>query len=114
VDYDVSEIEQDPIAVGMTLNAPDAHARLFDLFRDAIGDRPRLNFGASGDDDELVGDNRFAGDVDLHELFAFFIECGRPHELKNVRQLLPPSCRLLCRMLSWLPRSPERAAVLCS
>jgi|GEM_PF-4473280 len=68
-----TEIEQDPTAFGVALDAGYPPAGALDRFDDRIGDRPGLDLRTSGDQREIVGKNRFRADFERLELLAFFL-----------------------------------------
>lgn len=103
MDDDVAEIDEDPVAVGVALDARYFQSVLLDLLADAVRDGSRLNLRASRDDDELVGEDRASGDVDLREIFRFFVERRRAYDVNYVRQCQPPGYRLVGRRCSSRP-----------
>ena len=76
VDDGIAQIEQDPAAIGMALDALDGVAVGLRGLDDRVDDRTRLNLRTAGDDCERVGKNRAAGYVDGNEVFALFFERG--------------------------------------
>ena len=86
----VAEIDQDPAAVAIALGARDVEAVFARGVGDRIGDRARLDFRAAGDDDERVGDDGPAVEVEDGDIFAFFVfGCGAD-DVDEFRQSVSP------------------------
>jgi hypothetical protein len=66
----VAKVEQNPRAVGISLDAPDRQALSFTALDDRIGDGACLNFRTTGDQGKGVGKNRASGDVDGDKILA--------------------------------------------
>jgi hypothetical protein len=81
VDDGVPEIEQNPSAVGVTLDASDRMTGGFCALDDRIGDRARLNLGPSGHEHERIREYRAPAYVDGNKIFAFFFERGVPNDV---------------------------------
>lgn len=73
MDDDGAEIDQNPAAVIIAFGPGDGEAGAANRLDDRIGDGPGLNLGPPGDDDEGVGNDRAAFEIEERELFAFFV-----------------------------------------
>lgn len=72
--YYGAAIEQYPITVAIPFDARDVKAGAFEGIPNVVRDRSCLNFRSSRDDNERIRDNALSRDVDLDEIFSFFIE----------------------------------------
>jgi hypothetical protein len=73
---DRAEVDQDPAAVLIALGAGDREAVFPRCIGDRIGDRARLDFRAAGDDDERIGDDGPAVEVQDGDILAFLVFGG--------------------------------------
>ena len=92
MDDDATRVEQYPAAVGVALDACGAEPTLAQCQRDRIGNRARLNLRTSGRDDECIGENALADQIDRLNIFSFLIERRLAHGLKQIAQKVRPSC----------------------
>ncbi len=88
--YDRAKIDQDPAAVGVPLGARDREPVLANALGDRIGDRARLDGRASGDDDELVGDDGPPVEIEDGDVLALFVFCGGADDVDEFRQSVSP------------------------
>ncbi|HZX67264.1 MAG TPA: hypothetical protein VFE70_00195 [Candidatus Elarobacter sp.] len=95
VDDDVTEIDQDPAAVGMALGAA-AHTCGLRLLDDRVGDRACLNRRAAGHDDERIGDDGTSGEIEDRDVLGFFVVRGladQRDEIEFRQDVVPPAVR---------------------
>lgn len=67
-------IQQDPISVMIAFDPGHAQIGALQSIADAVGNRARLNLRSSRQNNKRVCDDAFTGDVDLDQIFGFFIE----------------------------------------
>ncbi len=72
----VAQIDQNPRALIVPLDARDFVAFAFGALDDRVGNRTRLNFRAPGDQCKSICENRASADVDRGKVFALAIERG--------------------------------------
>jgi hypothetical protein len=73
---DIAEIDQDPAAVGVALGTGDRKAVFPHCVGNRIGDRARLDFRAAGNDDERIGNDGPAIEVQDRDILALFVFGG--------------------------------------
>ena len=76
VRHDGSGIDQDPAAVGVAFGTRDREAGRAGLRDDCVRDRARLDFRAAGDDDERIGNDGPAIEVQDRDILALFVFGG--------------------------------------
>lgn len=75
--YDhVSEVDQNPGAVGIAFDAADAVVCRFDFLDDCIRNGSRLDLRTSRDENEGVGEDGASADVDFGEVLTLLVEGG--------------------------------------
>jgi hypothetical protein len=87
---DIAEVDQNPAAVGVALGTGDRKAILPHRIRDRIGDRAGLNFRAAGDDDERIGNDGPALEVQDGDILAFLVFGGGADDVDEFRQSVSP------------------------
>ena len=93
--YDgVAEIDKDPAAFVIALDAADCPAVTLDCFDDGVGNCARLNLRTPGDENEGIGKNRSSRDVDGGEIFAFLVERGLARDLDYIADMETSSSTL--------------------
>ena len=108
---DAAEIDQDPTAFGIALRARDAIAGFPRAFDDRVGDRSRLHVRAAVYDNERIGENGAASQIEDGEVFAFFLfRCvtNDVNETRLMRQCFSP----LQRVSQWRRQSPAQCRAL--
>jgi hypothetical protein len=80
----VMSVEQDPIAMGKTLDARRRKTGGLAGLYDAIGDRPHMNAGASGGDNHEIGEGGFAAKIDRYDVFRFGVFKAGEHCLREL------------------------------
>jgi hypothetical protein len=71
--HDRAEIDQYPAAVVIAFRAGNSEAGAADGLDDRVGDRPGLDLRAAGHDDERIGNDRAALEIQDREIFAFLV-----------------------------------------
>ena len=87
---DRTKIDQDPPAVGVTLRTGDRKAVVANRLGDRVGDRAGLDLRAAGGDDERVGDDGAAIEVEDGDVLAFFVFGGGADDVDEFRQSVSP------------------------
>jgi hypothetical protein len=87
---DRTEIDQDPTAIGVPLRTRHPESVLAGGVRDGVGDRSRLNFRAPGDDDERIGNDGPAVQVEDRDVLSFFVFGGGADDVDEFRQSVSP------------------------
>lgn len=72
---DAAAIQKNPVSVVVAFDSGDARPGTFEGTGNALGNGPRLNLRSSRQNNERVGDDAFAGNIDLDEIFGFLLEC---------------------------------------
>ncbi len=90
---DRPQIDQDPAAVVIALGPGDRVAVLPRGLDDRVGDRPGLDLRAAGGDDERVGDDGAAIEVENGDVLAFFVFGGGADDVDEFRQSVSPGVR---------------------
>ena len=88
--HDIAEIDQDPAAVGVSLRTGDLEAVLADRVGDRIGNRAGLDFRAAGNDDERIGNDGPAIEVQDGDILAFLVFGGGADDVDEFRQSVSP------------------------
>ena len=87
---DRAQVDQDPAAVGIPLRTGDRKAVFTGGLADRVGDRPRLNLRAAGNDYEGVGDDGPALQLEDGDVFAFLVFGGGADDVDEFRQSVSP------------------------
>jgi hypothetical protein len=87
---DRAEVDQDPAAVRVPLRTRDRKAVLTNGIRNGIGDRARLNFRAPGDDDERIGNDGPAVQIEDRDVLALLVFGGGADDVDEFRQSVSP------------------------
>ena len=78
VDDHIAGIDQHPVAGAQALDADVAAAGFLQVVEQPVGDRRDVAVRTAGGDDHVVGEGRFAGDVDRDEVLGLgVVETGR-------------------------------------
>jgi hypothetical protein len=85
VRYDAAEIDQDPTAVGIALRPSDTVSGFPGALDDRIRNRASLNVRAAVHDDECVGENRTASQIEDGDVFAFLFLRGASDDVDEIR-----------------------------
>jgi hypothetical protein len=87
---DRTQIDQDPAALSVPLRTRHREAVLARRIGNRVGDRPRLNFRAPGDDDERIGNDGPAVEVEDGDILAFLVFGGGADDVDEFRQTVSP------------------------
>ena len=95
VNDDRAEIDEDPAAVAIPLGARDRESIRARGLGNRVGDRARLDFRAPRHNDERIGYDRAALEIDDRDVLAFFIVGGGMNGSQKIRQCesFPKSAR---------------------
>jgi hypothetical protein len=83
--HDAAEIDQDPTTVGISLRPSDTVSGFPRALDDCIRNRASLNVRAAVYDDECVGENRTASQVEDGDVFAFLLLRGASDDVDEIR-----------------------------
>lgn len=81
-----AEVEKNPTAVSVPLDAHRSYSRLFRRIYDRFGERADVDARAPGDDCKGIGEDGAAAHVDSGKLLSLLVECGNAHDLDQFMQ----------------------------
>jgi hypothetical protein len=87
---DRPQIDQDPAAVAVALGSGDGVTVFARGLDDRVGDRASLDLRAAGGDDERVGDDGAAVEVEDRDVLGFLVLGGGADDVDEFRQSVSP------------------------
>jgi hypothetical protein len=90
VGHDRSQIDQDPAAVAVALGSGNGITVFARRLDDRVGNRAGLDLRAPGGDDERVGDDGAAVEVEDRDVLGFLVFGGGADDVDEFRQSVSP------------------------
>ncbi len=82
MDYHVTGVEKNPVAVGLAFRGDGNEPRRFYLFPEVVGHGAYLASGAAVGDDHEIGNVGFTVEIDDNHVFGFVVIKGTPNQRK--------------------------------
>lgn len=93
MNYHVPDIHQDPIPLGQSFDVAGAAAGFFHIFHEVACDRADMACGSSGRDNHIIGEKRFALEVDGDCIYGLVVFQRLLHQFEEF------ACRLGVRLI---------------